>query len=125
MSVKIEKHKNCVVVKIQAEKLDLDMAPDLKAHFVNISTEGAKNIILDLSDTRYCDSSGLSAILVGNRVCKNAGGKLVLTGVKDAIKKLIVISQLDSILNTAASVDDGIKLLDELETSPQGIHSTK
>src|SRR6185312_3725924 len=117
MSVKVEKHKNCMVVKIQAEKLDLDMAPDLKAHFVNISSEGAKNIILDLSDARYCDSSGLSAILVGNRLCKHAGGTLVLTGVKEAIKKLIIISQLDSILNSAVSVDDGIKLLDELETS--------
>jgi anti-sigma B factor antagonist len=125
MSLKVEKHKNCVVVKVEAEKLDIAIAPDLKAHFVNISSEGAKNIILDLSDTRYCDSSGLSAILVGNRLCKGAGGKLVITGIKEPIKKLIIISQLDSILNSAASVDDGIKLLDELETSPKGIHSNK
>lgn len=125
MGLKVEKHKNCTVVKIEAEKLDLAMAPDLKAHLVNISAEGTKNIILDLSDTRYCDSSGLSAILVGNRLCKNAGGTLVLTGIKDAIKKLIIISQLDSILNSAVSVDDGIKLLDELETRPKGLHSDK
>jgi len=117
MALKVEKHKNCMVIKIQAEKLDLVMAPDLKAHLVNISSEGAKNIIPDLSDARYCDSSGLSAILVGNRLCKSAGGKLVITGVKDPIKKLILISQLDSILNSALSVDDGIKLLDELEAS--------
>ena len=117
MSLKVEKHKNCMVVKIQAEKLDIVMAPDLKAHLVNLSSEGAKNIILDLSDARYCDSSGLSAILVGNRLCKSAGGKLVVTGIKEPIKKLILISQLDSILNSAVSVDDGIKLLDELETS--------
>lgn len=117
MALKVEKHKNCMVVKIEAEKLDIVMAPDLKAHLVNLNAEGAKNIILDLSDARYCDSSGLSAILVGNRLCKSAGGKLVVTGIKEPIKKLILISQLDSILNSAITVDDGIKLLDELETS--------
>jgi anti-sigma B factor antagonist len=116
MTVTVEKQKNCTVIKIQAEKLDLAIAPDLKAHLVNISTEGVKNIIIDLSDARYCDSSGLSAILVGNRLCKNAGGKLVITGIKDPIKKLLVISQLDSILNSAISVDDGIKLMDEIES---------
>lgn len=117
MALKVEKHKNCMVVKIQAEKLDLAIAPDLKAHLVNISSEGAKNIIIDLSDARYCDSSGLSAILVGNRLCKNAGGKLVITGIKDSIKKLLLISQLDSILNSAVSIDDGLKLLGEVETT--------
>ena len=70
-----------------------------------------------MSDARYCDSSGLSAILVGNRLCKNAGGKLVITGIKDPIKKLLLISQLDSIINSAVSVDAGIKFLDEVETS--------
>ena len=117
MALKVEKHKNCMIVRIQSEKLDAIIAPDLKAHLVNISSEGAKNIILDLSDARYCDSSGLSAILVGNRLCKNAGGKLVITGVKEPVQKLILISQLDNILHSAVSVDDGIKLLMELETS--------
>lgn len=117
MALKVEKHKNCMVVRIHAEKLDTTIAPNLKAHLVNISTEGAKNIILDLSVPRYCDSSGLSAILVGNRLCKNAGGKLVITGVRDPVKKLILISQLDSILHSAITVEDGIKLFTELETS--------
>ena len=117
MALKVEKLKNCMVVKVEAEKLDITIAPDLKAHLVNISSEGAKNIIIDLSAARYCDSSGLSAILVGNRLCKSVGGKLVITGMNEPIRKLLVISQLDSILNAAASVDEGIKLLDEVETS--------
>ena len=105
----VEKHKNCMVVKILTEKLDCVVAPELKAQLVSINSEGAKNIIIDLSNARYCDSSGLSAILVGNRLCKNAGGKLVISGLKDPVKKLILISQLDSILNTTATVEEGMK----------------
>ena len=116
MILQIEKQKACIVVKINSEKLDSMIAPELKAELVNINAEGAKNIIIDLSDTRYCDSSGLSAILVGNRLCKNSGGSLVLTGLKEPIKKLILISQLDSILNTAITVEEGLTRFSEVKS---------
>ena len=111
MVLQIEKQKTCMVVKINSEKLDSLIAPELKAELVSINSEGAKNIIIDMSDTRYCDSSGLSAILVGNRLCKNAGGMLVLTGLKEPVKKLILISQLDSIIKTAQTLEEGMGLI--------------
>jgi anti-anti-sigma factor len=117
MILQIEKQKNCIVVKINSEKLDSLIAPELKAELVNINSEGAKNIIIDMSETRYCDSSGLSAILVGNRLCKNAGGMLVLASIKEPVKKLILISQLDSILNTALTLEEGLSLIGEAKTS--------
>jgi len=66
-----------------------------------------------LSKCRYCDSSGLSAILVANRLCKNATGTFVLTGLNDAVERLITISQLDTVLNIAGSLDEAIKMLGE------------
>lgn len=116
MILQIEKQKNCMIVKINSEKLDSLIAPELKAELVNINAEGAKNIIIDMSEARYCDSSGLSAILVGNRLCKNSGGKLVITGMKESVKKLILISQLDSILNAALTVEEGIAMLEQVKT---------
>lgn len=117
MILQIEKQKSCMVVKVNSEKLDSLIAPELKAELVNINADGAKNIIIDMSDTRYCDSSGLSAILVGNRLCKNAGGILVLTGLKESVKKLILISQLDSILNTAHTLEEGMNLISKAQVS--------
>ena len=46
----------------------------------------------------YCDSSGLSAILLGNRLCKDAGGKFIIASLKPNVQKLIEISQLNSVL---------------------------
>ncbi|MGZ4055769.1 MAG: STAS domain-containing protein [Bacteroidia bacterium] len=99
MSFKIDKTDKYTVIKLLAEKLDSNLAPSLKSELVVINTDGAKNIIIDLTDTRYCDSSGLSAILVANRLCKNSQGIFVLTGLQEPVKKLISISQLDTILN--------------------------
>jgi len=64
MEFKIDKFENHTLIKVLEEKLDTHIAPTLKSELVLVSGNGEKNIILDLSNCRYCDSSGLSAILV-------------------------------------------------------------
>lgn len=99
MSFIVSKHEKYTSVKIDLEKLDGTKSPELKSLFVQINAEGIKNIILDMSTVKYSDSSGLSAVLVANRICKGSNGMFVLCGVQSTVMKLITISQLDSILN--------------------------
>ncbi len=99
MDFNIEKKDNHTLVTILTDKVTSSIAPKLKAEFVTIASKGEKNMILDFSQCKYIDSSGLSAILVANRLCKNAGGILVLTGLQQAVERLIIISQLDNVLN--------------------------
>lgn len=113
MDFKIEKRDNYTLIQVLDEKLDTHIAPNLKSELVLISGNGEKNIILDLSNSRYCDSSGLSAILVANRLCKNAKGTFVLTGLNEAVERLITISQLDTVLNIVGSVDEAVKMVSE------------
>lgn len=119
MSFKIQKKEKFTLVKISVEKLDTTVAPSLKSELVILNSDGVQNIIIDLGATRYCDSSGLSAILVANRLCKNAGGTLVITGLQDPVKNLISISQLDSILNIADTLEDSIEMLKENVTGKE------
>ena len=111
MEFKIEKLEKYTLIQVMEEKLDTNVAPSLKSELVLISGKGEKNIILDLSNCRYCDSSGLSAILVANRLCKNANGTFVLTGLNDAVDRLITISQLDTVLNIAYSTEEAIDVV--------------
>ncbi len=111
MSYATQKEDKYTVFKVTAEKLDTHVAPSIKSELVVINTNGEKNLIMDLSDTRYCDSSGLSAILIGNRMCKESGGTFVLCGLQPAVKKLIEISQLDTILNITPSQSEAVDLL--------------
>jgi len=113
MDFKIEKKDNYTLIQVLDEKLDTHIAPNLKSELVLISGNGEKNIILDLSNSRYCDSSGLSAILVANRLCKNAKGTFVLTGLNEAVERLITISQLDTVLNIVESIDEAVKMISE------------
>jgi len=111
MEFSIEKKENYTLVKVLVEKLDTHIAPALKSELVLVSGNGEKNIILDLNSCRYCDSSGLSAILVANRLCKNANGTFVLTGLQPAVERLITISQLDTVLNISYTLDKAVELV--------------
>jgi len=100
----IQKKENHTIIKVLVEKLDTNIAPALKSELVLIAGNGEKNMVIDLSECRYCDSSGLSAILVANRLCKNSRGIFVLTGLQTAVERLITISQLDTVLNIKDSL---------------------
>jgi len=117
MDFTADKQEKYTLVSLKEEKLDSQIAPTLKSEFVVINSEGVKNIILDLSDTRYTDSSGLSAILVANRICKSSGGTFVLAGLQESVAKLINISQLDSVLNITPTVKEAVDFvfMDEVE----------
>lgn len=111
MNFEIHKKDNYAVVKVKAEKLDSQISPSLKSELVVLNADEFKNIIIDLEETRYCDSSGLSAILVANRLCKNSGGSFVLCGLQRSVSKLISISQLDTILNITPTLQEATDLL--------------
>lgn len=113
MSFKIEQQGNYSLIQVLEDKLDAQIAPTLKSELVVVTGNGEKNIILDLSSCRYCDSSGLSTLLVANRLCKNASGKFVLCGLSEAVSQLIEISQLDTVLTIVGSTADAIKVINE------------
>lgn len=107
MTFTVDKKENVTIIRTNVEKLDSQVAPTLKSELVVLNASGVKNIIIDLTDTRYCDSSGLSAILIGNRLCKNASGKLIITGLQEPVRKLITISQLDTVLSIESTAEEG------------------
>ncbi len=111
MNFSVDKQEKYTILGLQETKLNSLMAPELKSEFLVLSNENHKNVVLDLSEVTFVDSSGLSAILIGNRMCKNADGIFVLAGVHENVLKLLRISQLQNILNIVPSVSEAIDLI--------------
>lgn len=106
--MRFEKSKsdNYTTIKLLDSKLDTRNAADLKGEFVVLHTEGVRYLILNLSEVSYADSSGLSSILVGNRLFKSTGGMLVLCALPPFVEKLIKISQLDTVFTILPTEDE-------------------
>jgi anti-sigma B factor antagonist len=117
MKFTIDKQEKYVLIKIQEAKLTTLVAPELKAEFLLLHQQEYKNMIVDMSETQYCDSSGLSALLTGFRLCRDTGGSFILAALQDHVRKLIAISQLDNMLTIVPTVNEAIDFIfmDEIE----------
>ena len=114
MNYIIDHLENCSVVTSKVDKLDATNASELKGELVLLNKNGVNNIIIDLTATKYCDSSGLSSILIANRLCKDSSGNFVLCGLQSSVAKLISIAQLDRVLlitNTKEEATDKMNSL--------------
>ena len=111
MKFTVDKHDKYVLLKLNESKLNSLITPQLKSELILINTEGQRNIVMDLSQIKFADSSGLSSLLVGHRLCKNASGVFILVGLNDAVSRLISISQLDSVLTIVPTSEEAIDLI--------------
>ena len=122
MKYTVDKQEKYTLYTLQEENLNALIAPDLKSKFVILFNEGVENLILDLSEVKYVDSSGLSAILTADRLWKQLG-TFILTGVQHpAVKKLIEISQLNDVLTLIPTVSESIDYvyMEDLEREISG-----
>lgn len=117
MAFEILKKGKFTLVKVNSDRLDTNNAPDLKSELIVINNEGEKNIVLDLSSCNYCDSSGLRAVLVANRLCEDAIGTFILCGLQPDVENLVKISMLHTVLlitNNSIEAEDLLKKKDNL-----------
>lgn len=117
MKFSVNKSELYTVLKLEEKSIDSLNAPQLKSELVFFRNEGVENIIIDLEEVTYVDSSGLSAILTGYRLWRTAG-LFILTGAQhSAVRRLIEISKLDKILLLIPTLDESIDyvMMEQLE----------
>ena len=117
MKYSIDKDERYSLVKVKEEKLDSSVSSGFKSDLVTMQAEGILNLIVDLSEVKYIDSSGLSALLVGNRVFREAGGAFIIAEPTEHTQKLISISQLDKVFYILPTVHEAVEavFMHELE----------
>lgn len=118
MKYSVNKKEEYTIFKLHEEKLDSTIAPGLKSEFITLNAEGVKNLILDMSEVRYTDSSGLSSLLVGNRIFSEEGGIFIMVALSEHVMKLIKISQLNNVLNIVNTLEEAVDavFLKEIES---------
>ena len=108
MKYSIDKKEQYTLVGLEEDKLDASVAPELKSELITMHAEGTRNLILDMGQVKYTDSSGLSALLVGNRIFREDGGTFVMAALNDHVMKLLKISQLDSVLSIVPTTEEAV-----------------
>jgi len=111
MKYSVDKKEQYVLFTPHEDKLDSSLSPVLKSELLTVHAEGYKNLILDMSEVKYADSSGLSALLVGNRTFSEDGGIFVIAAPQEHVLKLIKISMLDKVLNVVDTHEEAAEAI--------------
>ena len=95
------------IFKLNEKRLDTNISGLVKGEFtLLLKVEGINKLIIDLSEVETCDSSGLSALLVANRILQSNDGHIYLAAPSEKVRSLIKITQLDRVLPVCDSVDE-------------------
>ncbi len=108
MKYSVDKTEKYTKLTLEEEKLDTLKAPKLKSELVTLYQSGTVNLILNLNQVKYVDSSGLSAVLVAHRMSKELKGCLILVGVSDHVMKLVKISKLENVLTILPTNEEAV-----------------
>jgi anti-anti-sigma factor len=88
-----DREANRAVLGVRGE-LDAYSAPGLEEQVTKLIGEQADDVVLDLSQTGFLDSSGLRAILTAQRRLIESGGQLRLRAPSEAVTRLLEITGL-------------------------------
>lgn len=99
MKFETQKNGTSITLTLKGKKLDSSVSPELKGEFLLICKPKIETLIVDLANVEFCDSSGLSALLIADRKMKEHGGKVKLVNVHKKVGNLLKISMLDRVFD--------------------------
>jgi anti-sigma B factor antagonist len=95
----------CVVTP--AGEIDLASAPRLKSSLVELLDAGYARFVLDLSEVRYLDSTGLGVLIAFSRRLTD-DGQIVLAHTPHPVLGLLELTGLDARFQTFPNVEDAL-----------------
>ena len=95
------------VIELGGE-VDLYTAPEFKERMVQLIESGKKQIVVDLSQATFIDSTTLGVLVGGVKRLRPAGGSLALVCTDENITKIFEITGLDRVFPIHASRDEAL-----------------
>ena len=80
-----------------AGEVDLYTAPEFKQQLLDVISQGARNVVVDFSDTTFIDSTTLGVLVGGVKRLRTNDGQLSLVCSDRNITKIFEITGLDRV----------------------------
>jgi anti-anti-sigma factor len=113
MKFTVDRLNELAIFSLHEARLDSTIAPALKAQLLALFKSDVQFLILDLTETTFCDSSGLSAMLLAERQLREVDGGVLVVDPNGKIKSLLQIANLESIIPVFDTLDDAKSAIEE------------
>ncbi|HEX2044757.1 MAG TPA: STAS domain-containing protein [Gaiellaceae bacterium] len=102
------------VIALSGE-VDLYTAPEFKQQLLEVIGQGGKQVVVDLTETTFIDSTTLGVLVGGVKRLRPDGGQLSLVCNDRNITKIFEITGLNKVFPIYETRDEAVQSLDQVE----------
>lgn len=113
IDLKTENRGESLIFKLRGS-LDIATAPTVRAALNDATEQGKKELVVDLSQLEFLDSTGLGALIGAHRRATERDGSLRLVVTEGPIARLLNITGLIRVLAVYHTLDDALNDQDRL-----------
>jgi anti-anti-sigma factor len=113
MNFTVDKENALAIFHLHEDRLDSTNAADAKSEFLILCQSNIDILIIDLSEATFCDSSGLSAILLAERQMRERDAGIIVVDMFGKVRSLFEIAKLTDIIPLVSTIDEARDLIIE------------
>jgi anti-sigma B factor antagonist len=110
-SIDVTRDGSTTVVRPSADRLDVEVAADFRAMLLSLIEQGNRQLVVDLNDVSFIDSSGLGALVSALKTLKRSddGGDVRLARVQAPVVSLLEIIRLNRVFTTYPTIEQAVR----------------
>ncbi|MCB0490349.1 MAG: STAS domain-containing protein [Cyclobacteriaceae bacterium] len=110
MNFRQEIKTNVLILRIEGDLIGEDNGTQLIEAVNEAVSHKVVTCIVDISELRYINSSGIGVLITILTKFRNKGGEVYLMNPSESVKKLLAITKLNAIFQVVTSEDEAISL---------------
>ncbi len=105
--IEIKENKNQVVGYISnTDRLNALVAPEVKADLTKVLSVNGANMVLNLSNIKFIDSTGIGTLISALKTARQNNGTFQLCAIQDDVMGLITLMKLDKVFDIYKTEED-------------------
>ncbi|ESU31534.1 anti-sigma B factor antagonist [Bacillus sp. 17376] len=108
ISIDVKETESKLAVKVSGE-IDAYTAPQLREKLFPLSEKEGINMVVDLSEVNYMDSTGLGVFVGVFKNVRAHEGEFKIVGVSERLQRLFEITGLTDIIDINSQIEGGVQ----------------
>ena len=109
MNILVEKHGGKIVLSLKEERIDAHNSGELKDLFLKVLEEEAgRDLVIDLDQVQFIDSSGLGALLSGLKNAELRSSGFILAGLQPRVRSMFELTRLHRVFDIYPKLEEAL-----------------
>ncbi len=89
-------------------EIDAANVAGLRAALRDAAAHGKRTLVVDMSRTQFCDSSGLNVLVCAHQRAQTEGGEVLLVICAAAVARILALTGIDRVIPRFTSLDEAL-----------------